>query len=137
VIKDADEDRVLADLVEDNQIKVIAKGGTGGKGNTKFATSTRKTPRFAQDGEQGIDLRIILELKTIADVGLIGFPNVGKSTILSVVTAARPEIANYHFTTLRPNLGVVELSGGRSFIMADIPGLIEGAHKGIGLGHDF
>ncbi|HHW70771.1 MAG TPA: GTPase ObgE [Clostridiales bacterium] len=137
IIKDVDGDRIIADLVEDGQTKIIAKGGRGGKGNIHFATSTRRAPRISQDGEKGEERWIILELKTIADVGLIGFPNVGKSTILSVITAARPKIANYHFTTLEPNLGVVELKGDRSFILADIPGLIEGAHQGVGLGHDF
>ncbi len=137
IVKDDEGNRIIADLVEDGQTKIIAKGGRGGKGNTHFATSTRKAPRIAQDGERGQELWITLELKSIADVGLIGYPNVGKSTILSVLTAARPKIANYHFTTLKPNLGVVELSGGRSFVMADIPGLIEGAHEGVGLGHDF
>lgn len=136
-VKDSQGDRIIADLVEDGQTKIIVRGGRGGKGNAKFATATRKAPRIAQDGEKGKGLWITLELKSIADVGLIGFPNVGKSTILSVLTSAQPKIANYHFTTLKPNLGVVKLSGGRSFIMADIPGLIEGAHEGVGLGHDF
>lgn len=137
LVKDSENDIIIADLVEDGQTKVIVRGGRGGKGNAKFATATRKAPRFAQDGEKGRGMWITLELKSIADVGLIGFPNVGKSTILSVLTSAQPKIANYHFTTLKPNLGVVQLSGGRTFVMADIPGLIEGAHMGVGLGHDF
>ena len=137
IIKTADGDKIIADLIEEGQTKIIAKGGRGGKGNTRFTTSTRRAPRISQDGEKGEEYWITLELKSIADVGLIGFPNVGKSTILSVITAARPKIANYHFTTLYPNFGVVQLKGDRSFLVADIPGLIEGAHKGVGLGHDF
>lgn len=137
LIRDGERDIVIADLVEEGQTKVVVRGGRGGRGNMNFATATRKAPRFAQDGESGKGMWISLELKSIADVGLIGFPNVGKSTILSVLTSAQPKIANYHFTTLKPNLGVVQLTGGRSFIMADIPGLIEGAHAGVGLGHDF
>ncbi|MGI6189055.1 MAG: GTPase ObgE [Caldicoprobacteraceae bacterium] len=137
VIKDAETGRILADMRHHSLTKILARGGRGGKGNARFATSTRQAPRFSQPGEKGEERWVVLELKSIADVGLIGFPNVGKSTILSVLTSARPKIANYHFTTLTPNLGVVEIDREHSFILADIPGLIEGAHKGSGLGHDF
>ena len=136
VIKDANTGKVIADLSEDGQTELILAGGKGGKGNSHFATSTRQAPHFAQDGQKGIEKEIILELKLIADVGLVGFPNVGKSTILSIVSAATPKIADYHFTTLEPNLGVVNTKKG-SFILADIPGIIEGASKGIGLGLQF
>ncbi|MDK2815290.1 MAG: GTPase, partial [Thermoanaerobacter sp.] len=127
---------IIADLVKPNQKAIVLRGGRGGRGNAKFATSTLKTPRFAESGEKGKEMWVRLELKLLADVGLIGFPNAGKSTLLASCTRARPKIANYPFTTLTPNLGVVEYKG-KSFVMADIPGLIEGAHRGEGLGHDF
>ena len=120
-----------------NTRQVILRGGRGGKGNQNYATATRQAPKYAQPGQPGIELEVRLELKVIADVGLVGFPNVGKSTLLSRVTNAQPKIANYHFTTLNPNLGVVDLSEGQGFVIADIPGLIEGASEGIGLGHEF
>lgn len=137
IVKDVESGKVIADLSEDGQKELILPGGRGGKGNSHFATSTRQAPRFAQDGEKGIEKEVILELKLLADVGLIGFPNVGKSTLLSRVTAATPKIANYHFTTIHPNLGVVKLDYGDSFVLADIPGVIEGASEGIGLGIQF
>ena len=137
LVKDANTDKVIVDIKEQNQEFIIAKGGKGGRGNAKFATATRQAPRFAEPGGLGEELEIILELKLLADVGLVGFPNVGKSTILSIVSEARPKIANYHFTTLKPNLGVVKIENEKSFVIADIPGLIEGAHEGVGLGHDF
>ena len=137
VIKDAKSGRVIADISGKNQTQVILKGGKGGLGNQNFATPTMQAPKYAQPGQEAIEVEVLLELKVIADVGLIGFPNVGKSTLLSRVTNAQPKIANYHFTTLSPNLGVVDLEGARGFVMADIPGLIEGASKGVGLGHEF
>ncbi len=137
IIKDAQTGMVLADLSEKNQEELILPGGMGGKGNSHFATSTRQAPRFSQDGEKGIEKELILELKLLADVGLVGFPNVGKSTFLSRTTSATPKIANYHFTTLEPNLGVVKLDYGDSFVVADIPGIIEGASEGTGLGLEF
>ena len=137
VVKDVKTGKILADLSEEKQKELILPGGRGGKGNSHFATSTRQAPRFAQDGEKGIELEIILELKLLADVGLIGFPNVGKSTFLSIVTSATPKIADYHFTTIIPNLGVAKTQYGDSFVIADIPGIIEGASNGVGLGIQF
>lgn len=137
IIKDSQTGKVVADLSKPNQKELILPGGRGGKGNSHFATSTRQAPRFAQAGEKGIEKELILELKSLADVGLLGFPNVGKSTLLSVVTSAKPKIANYHFTTIDPNLGVVKTEYGDSFVIADIPGIIEGASEGVGLGIQF
>ncbi|KAI4453903.1 developmentally regulated gtp-binding protein-related [Holotrichia oblita] len=136
IIRDADTNLVIADIYEPDKDYIILKGGRGGRGNAVFATATRQSPHFSQDGEKTTEYAVILELKTIADVGIIGYPNVGKSTLLSVVSAAKPKIANYYFTTLSPNLGVVKYYD-KSFVVADIPGLIEGASEGIGLGHDF
>lgn len=137
MVKDSQTGKLIADLSKDGQCELIIPGGRGGKGNSHFATSTRQAPRFAQSGEKGLEKEVILELKLLADVGLIGFPNVGKSTILSMVTSATPKIADYHFTTLEPNLGVVKTEFGDSFVIADIPGIIEGASQGIGLGLQF
>ncbi len=137
VVKDAETGEVIVDLSEENQSELVLKGGRGGRGNSHFATSTRQAPRFAEDGEKGIEKELILELKLLADVGLLGFPNVGKSTILSMVTKAQPKIANFHFTTIQPNLGVVKTEHGDSFVLADIPGVIEGASEGVGLGLQF
>lgn len=137
IIKDAKTGKVVADLSLENQTELILEGGRGGKGNSHFATATRQAPHFAQDGEKGLEKELILELKMLADVGLLGFPNVGKSTFLSMVTEAKPKIADYHFTTIIPNLGVVKNDFGDSFVIADIPGIIEGASKGSGLGIQF
>lgn len=137
VITDAETQEVIADLTEHGQRAVIAKGGRGGRGNSRFATPANPAPELSENGEPGQERDVILELKLLADVGLVGFPSVGKSTLLSVVSAARPKIAEYHFTTIVPNLGMVETEDGRSFVMADLPGLIEGAHSGVGLGHQF
>lgn len=137
IIREAATDKVIADMSGDNTRQIILKGGKGGLGNQHYATSTMQAPKYAQPGQPGIELEVRLELKVIADVGLVGFPNVGKSTLLSRVTNARPKIANYHFTTLNPNLGVVDLDGTSGFVIADIPGLIEGASEGVGLGHAF
>ncbi len=137
VIKDDESGKVIADMSGDNKREVILTGGRGGKGNQHYATSTMQAPKYAQPGQESMELWVRLELKVIADVGLVGFPNVGKSTLLSRVTNAKPKVANYHFTTLNPHLGVVDLGDGEGFVMADIPGLIEGASEGVGLGHDF
>lgn len=137
LIKRSDTQEIIADLVAHGQTFVAAKGGRGGRGNMRFASNTNKAPGFAENGELGVDFWLEMELKLLADVGLIGFPNVGKSTIISHVSAAKPKIANYHFTTIDPNLGVVRLEEGKSFVLVDIPGLVEGASEGIGLGHRF
>lgn len=137
VIKDFESGKVIADMSGENRRMVILKGGKGGLGNMHYATSTMQAPKYAQPGQPSQELWVMLELKVIADVGLVGFPNVGKSTLLSRVSNARPQIANYHFTTLNPHLGVVDLADGAGFVMADIPGLIEGASEGVGLGHSF
>ena len=137
VIKEFESGKVIADMSGDNRRQIILKGGRGGLGNQHFATATMQVPKYAQPGQPAQELWVQLELKVIADVGLVGFPNVGKSTLLSRVSNAQPKIANYHFTTLNPNLGVVDVDGAKGFVMADIPGLIEGASEGIGLGHEF
>ncbi len=137
VIKEFESGKIIADMSGDNSRFVILKGGRGGNGNQHYATATMQAPKYAQPGQPAKELDLFLELKVIADVGLVGFPNVGKSTLLAHVTNAKPKIANYHFTTLNPNLGVVDLDNGKGFVMADIPGLIEGASQGVGLGHEF
>ena len=137
IIKEAESDKVIADMSDSTKRVIVLKGGRGGKGNQHYATATMQAPKYAQPGQSSKELYVKLELKVIADVGLVGYPNVGKSTFLSRVTNARPKIANYHFTTLNPNLGVVDLDGSKGFVIADIPGLIEGASEGVGLGHEF
>ncbi len=137
IFKESESGKVIVDMSGDNRRVVLLKGGLGGNGNQHYATPKMQAPKYAQPGQPAMELTVDLELKVIADVGLVGYPNVGKSTLLSVVSNARPEIANYHFTTISPHLGVVDLDGGRGFVMADIPGLIEGAAEGVGLGHDF
>lgn len=137
VIRDKNTGKVITDMSHENRREVLLRGGRGGKGNQHYATATMQAPVYAQPGQKARELDVILELKVIADVGLVGFPNVGKSTLLSRVTNAKPKIGNYHFTTLSPNLGVVDLEGGKGFVIADIPGLIEGASEGLGLGHEF
>lgn len=137
VIKEAESGKVFADMSGENKRQILLRGGRGGNGNQHYATSTMQAPKYAQPGQPAQEMELQLELKVIADVGLVGFPNVGKSTLLSRVTNARPKIANYHFTTLNPNLGVVDLEDGNGFVIADIPGLIEGASEGVGLGHEF
>lgn len=137
VIKESESGKVIADMSGDNRRQIVLRGGKGGLGNQHFATATMQVPKYAQPGQPSRELYVDLELKVIADVGLVGFPNVGKSTFLSRVTNAQPKIANYHFTTLNPNLGVVDLKDGKGFVIADIPGLIEGASQGVGLGHEF
>lgn len=137
VIIDDDTQEIIADLTRHGQQVVVAKGGRGGRGNIRFATATNPAPYISENGEEGEERWVVLELKVMADVGLVGFPSVGKSTLLSVVSGAKPKIGAYHFTTITPNLGVVDVGDGRSFVMADLPGLIEGAHEGVGLGHEF
>lgn len=137
IIKDAETDKIIADMSGDCRRKLVLPGGRGGLGNQHYATSTMQAPKYAHPGQEAIEIEVKLELKVIADVGLVGFPNVGKSTLLSRVTNAQPKIANYHFTTLQPNLGVVDFNNGEGFVIADIPGLIEGASAGVGLGHEF
>lgn len=137
VIKDEESGLVIADMSHENSREIVLTGGKGGKGNMNYATPTMQAPKYAQPGQKALELNVVLEMKMIADVGLVGFPNVGKSTFLSRVTNARPKIANYHFTTLNPNLGVVDMDNGKGFVIADIPGIIEGAAEGIGLGHEF
>ncbi|OMD37918.1 GTPase ObgE [Paenibacillus odorifer] len=137
ILIDDDTQEIIADLTRHGQQVVVARGGRGGRGNARFATAANKAPELAENGEEGQERYIVMELKVMADVGLVGFPSVGKSTLLSVVSAAQPKIGAYHFTTITPNLGVVDVGDGRSFVMADLPGLIEGASEGIGLGHEF
>ena len=137
IFRESETGKIIVDMSGDNRRVVLLKGGLGGNGNQHYATARMQAPQYAQPGQSAMELNVDLELKVIADVGLVGYPNVGKSTLLSVVSNARPEIANYHFTTLSPHLGVVDLDGGQGFVMADIPGLIEGAAEGVGLGHDF
>lgn len=137
IIKNAENGEVIADLVMHEQQAVVAKGGRGGRGNSRFASASNPAPEFSENGEPGEELDVILELKLMADVGLVGFPSVGKSTLLSIVSKAKPKIGAYHFTTIKPNLGVVQTKDNRSFVMADLPGLIEGASEGVGLGHQF
>lgn len=137
VVRDKETEEILFELVDDGEEKVVAKGGRGGLGNAHFKTSTNQTPRYSQPGEEGEEIDIVIELKILADVGLVGFPNAGKSTLLSVITAAKPKIANYEFTTLKPNLGIVEYRDFQTFVVADIPGIIEGAAEGKGIGHRF
>jgi len=137
IIIDEDSGEIIGDMTRHGQSVVVARGGRGGRGNTRFATISNPAPDIAEKGEEGEERWILLELKVMADVGLVGFPSVGKSTLLSVVSGAKPKIGAYHFTTITPNLGVVDVGDGRSFVMADLPGLIEGAHEGVGLGHDF
>lgn len=137
IVRDFESGKILADISDPQKDVILLKGGNGGWGNAHFATPTRQTPNFAKNGQPGSEREVVLELKLLADVGLIGFPNVGKSTLLSVTTKAKPKIANYHFTTLEPNLGVVELAEHMNFVLADIPGIIEGASEGVGLGHEF
>ena len=137
VVRNADTNEILFEITENGEEKIVAEGGMGGRGNWHFKTSTNQTPRYAQPGIEGQEVAIILELKVLADVGLVGFPNAGKSTLLSVITSAKPKIADYEFTTLKPNLGIVEYRDFQSFVMADIPGIIEGAAEGKGLGHYF
>jgi GTP-binding protein len=135
VIRDTESNEILFEITEDGEEKIIVEGGMGGLGNWHFRSSTNQTPRYAQPGKPGEDKQITLEMKVLADVGLVGFPNAGKSTLLSVITSAKPKIADYEFTTLKPNLGIVEYRDFQSFVMADIPGIIEGAAEGKGLGH--
>lgn len=137
VVTDSEDGSIIADLVEHGQTAIIARGGRGGRGNSRFASSENPAPELSEKGEPGVEKDIVLELKVLADAGLVGFPSVGKSTLLSVISAAKPKIGDYHFTTIVPNLGMVETEDGRSFAIADLPGLIEGAHEGVGLGHQF